>query len=166
MGVAFLLRKCAVAASSQKLFHRLGSDYYSAVNPKVSLENGFVVNFDARALPSSADVRSTVSPARITLQAHDSAASALDVNPHIRGCVVTGGTDKMVKVWDVNPGDESGEKRASLVTSRDLGVVSDFFPHYHPICCSTLLLMHILTSLGTFFLLLYTGQSLYGNVLT
>lgn len=87
---------------------------------QVSLENGIVLNFDVRALPSDLNLPS---PSRFMLAAHDGAASALDVNPHIRGCLVTGGTDKMVKVWNVN--DKSGGKRdVSLVNSRDLGVVS------------------------------------------
>ena len=86
---------------------------------QVSLENGHVLNFDARTL--SSDVKQ-VSPARFTLAAHEGAASAIDVNPHIRGCLATGGTDKMVKVWNIN-GTPDGKKDVSLVTSRDLGVV-------------------------------------------
>ena len=60
------------------------------------------------------------------LAAHGGAASALDVNPHVRGCIVTGGTDKMVKVWNITDrlGNKDGKKEVSLVTSRDLGVVS------------------------------------------
>ena len=80
-----------------------------------------MVNFDARTLSNDS---TTPAPTRFTLAAHDGAASALDVNPHIRGCIVTGGTDKLVKVWNVNE-SESGDKRdVTLVTSRDLGVVS------------------------------------------
>ncbi|KAG8825883.1 hypothetical protein FRC19_010278, partial [Serendipita sp. 401] len=71
----------------------------------VSLENGYVLNFDARTL-SSDPARS--SSTRFTLFAHDGAVSALDVNPHIPGCLVTGGTDKLVKIWNVN---ETGGKR-------------------------------------------------------
>lgn len=64
-------------------------------------------------------------PARFTLSAHDGAASGLDVNPHIRGCIATGGTDKMVKVWNI---DETGGKMdVSMVTSRDLGVVCPLY---------------------------------------
>ena len=90
---------------------------------QVSLENGIVLNFDARTLPSNLN---QASPSRFMLAAHDGAASALDVNPHIRGCLVTGGTDKMVKIWNVNDKTNSGnaKKEVSLVTSRDLGVVS------------------------------------------
>lgn len=85
----------------------------------MALENGLVLNFDARTLPSDL---SGASPARFTLSAHDGAVSGLDINPHIRGCLATGGTDKVVKVWNI---DEQPEKRAvSMVTSRDLGVVS------------------------------------------
>lgn len=84
-----------------------------------------MLNFDARTLPSNLN---DPSPARFTLSAHDGAASALDVNPHIRGCIVTGGADKMVKVWNVTDAEDDGGKRSvSLVTSRDLGVVSDSY---------------------------------------
>lgn len=85
----------------------------------VSLENGVVLNFDARALPSDLTLPS---PSRFMLAAHDGATSALDVNPHIPGCIVTGGTDKMVKVWNIN--DKNDKKEVSLVISRDLGIVS------------------------------------------
>jgi len=36
---------------------------------------------------------------------------------------VTGGTDKLVKVWNVVDEEEGGKRNVSLVTSRDLGVV-------------------------------------------
>jgi periodic tryptophan protein 1 len=87
------------------------------------LENGVVLSFDTRALPSDLSVPS---PSLFTLQAHNGACSALDVNPHIRGCIATGGTDKRVKVWNIIGGEEGGMKNrdVSLVTSRDLSVVS------------------------------------------
>ena len=85
------------------------------------MENGIVLNFDSRTLSSDLTVPS---PARFTLSAHDGAVSGLDVNPHIRGCIATGGTDKLVKVWNI---EEIGAKReVSMVTSRDLGVVRLF----------------------------------------
>ena len=87
---------------------------------KVSLENGLVLNFDARTLPS--DLKGP-SPARFTLAAHDGSTSSIDVNPHIKGCIVTGGTDKLVKVWNINDDEDNGKRTVSLVTSRDLGVV-------------------------------------------
>ncbi|KAH9953214.1 WD40 repeat-like protein [Lactifluus volemus] len=95
----------------------------------VSLENGMVVNFDARTLPSDL---TQPSPARFTIAAHDGAACALDVNPHIRGCLATAGTDKMVKIWNVQ-GDEVGEKRqVSLVAGRDLGLGEVFSTVWSP----------------------------------
>ncbi|KAJ7476146.1 WD40-repeat-containing domain protein, partial [Mycena latifolia] len=91
----------------------------------VSLENGLVLNFDVRTLPSDL---AQPSPARFTLAAHDGPASALDVNPHIRGCLATGGNDKLVKVWNVS--DEPAG--VSLVTSRDLGVGKVFSTVFSP----------------------------------
>ena len=96
----------------------------------MSLENGIVLNFDARTLPSDL---TKPSPARFMLAAHDGAASALDVNPHIRGCIVTGGTDKMVKVWNINDKSD-GKKDVSLAISRDLGVVRCFISSNHGPC--------------------------------
>jgi periodic tryptophan protein 1 len=96
----------------------------------VSLENGIVLNFDARTLPSDL---SQPSPARFTLSAHDGAVSALDVNPHIRGCLLTGGTDKLVKIWNIV--DNGSKRDVTLVTSRDLGVVS--WP-WAPFSCTVL----------------------------
>ncbi|KAI0648970.1 transducin family protein/WD-40 repeat family protein [Trametes meyenii] len=95
----------------------------------VSLENGLVLNFDARALPSDL---SAPSPSRFTLQAHDGAVSALDVNPHVRGILATGGTDKIVKVWNVTEDQDLGKRQVSLVTSRDLGVGKVFSTAWSP----------------------------------
>ncbi|KAF9448666.1 WD40 repeat-like protein [Macrolepiota fuliginosa MF-IS2] len=95
----------------------------------VSLENGLVLNFDARALPSSLD---QPSPARFTVSAHDGAVSSIDINPHIKGCIVTGGTDKMVKVWNVVDDEDLGKRNVSLVTSRDLGVGKVFSTTWSP----------------------------------
>ncbi|KAJ7285267.1 WD40-repeat-containing domain protein [Mycena rebaudengoi] len=95
----------------------------------VSLENGLVLNFDVRTLPSNLNLPS---PARFTLSAHDGAASALDVNPHIKGCIATGGNDKLVKVWNVLDSDAGGKSNVSLVTSRDLGVGKVFSAVFSP----------------------------------
>ncbi|TBU62809.1 transducin family protein/WD-40 repeat family protein [Dichomitus squalens] len=95
----------------------------------VSLENGLVLNFDARTLPSDL---SSPSPARFTVSAHDGAVSALDVNPHVRGVIATGGTDKIVKVWNVAEDQDSGKRQVSLVTSRDLGVGKVFSTAWSP----------------------------------
>ncbi|KAF8199722.1 WD40-repeat-containing domain protein [Pholiota molesta] len=94
----------------------------------VSLENGLVLNFDIRTLPSNLE---QPSPARFTLAAHDGPASSIDVNPHLRGCIATGGTDKLVKVWNVND-EENGKRSVSLVTSRDLGVGKVFSTVWSP----------------------------------
>ncbi|KAK2463411.1 hypothetical protein APHAL10511_004497 [Amanita phalloides] len=94
----------------------------------VSLENGLVLNFDARTLPSNI---SQPAPARFTLSAHDGATSALDVNPHIRGCIVTGGTDRLVKVWNITD-EATGRRNVSLATSRDLGIGKVFSAQFSP----------------------------------
>ncbi|KAH9949990.1 transducin family protein/WD-40 repeat family protein [Amylocystis lapponica] len=87
----------------------------------VSLENGLVLNFDARTLPSDLDAPS---PARFTLSAHDGAASSLDVNPSY--------ADKTVKVWNINEDADLGKREVSLVTSRDLGVGKVFSVAWSP----------------------------------
>lgn len=103
-------------------------------NLQVSLENGLILAYDSRTLPTGATPLkngqgslSTAQP-KYTLSAHDGPASALDINPHIRGCIVTGGMDKNVKVWNVldeeSEGVQGRKREISLVTSRDLGVVS------------------------------------------
>jgi len=94
----------------------------------VSLENGLVLNFDVRTLPSNLEQPSR---SRFTLQAHDGAVSSIDVNSHLKGCIVTGGTDKLVKVWNVND-EENGKRSVSLVTSRDLGVGKLFSTVWSP----------------------------------
>jgi len=94
----------------------------------VSLENGVVLNFDARTLPSNLK---SPSPSLFTLAAHDGAASALDVNPHISGCICTGGSDKMVKVWNVDSSAD-GNPRVSMVASRNLEVGKVFSAVFSP----------------------------------
>ena len=94
---------------------------------KVSLENGIVVNFDARTL--SSDVYSPSNPL-FTLSAHEDAVCGLAVNPHVRGCIATGGEDKMVKVWNVNEAGGGNKLNVSLVTSRDLEIVSHSFSRF------------------------------------
>ncbi|KAF8843716.1 WD40 repeat-like protein [Paxillus ammoniavirescens] len=94
----------------------------------VSLENGLVLNFDTRTLPT--DLKSP-SPSRFTVSAHDGAVSALDVSPLLRGCIVTGGTDKLVKVWNVNQA-EDGKPSVSMVASRDLEIGKVFSAVFSP----------------------------------
>lgn len=89
----------------------------------VSMENGLVQSYDSRMLSSAKDA--VVSKAVWTLAAHDSSVSSLDINTMIKGCIVTGGTDNMVKVWNVEEQD-GGKRHISLVAARDLGVVRLF----------------------------------------
>ena len=108
----------------------------------VSLENGLVLAYDSRTLPSSAEPLanglgslSTAQP-KYTLSAHDGPASALSVNPHIRGCIATGGMDKTVKIWNVMDEETEGiqgrKREISLVTSRDLGLGKVFTAKFSP----------------------------------
>ncbi|KAG2341813.1 WD40 repeat-like protein [Suillus weaverae] len=93
----------------------------------VSLENGLVLNFDARALPM--DMKSP-SPARFTLSAHDGAVSAFDVSPLLQGCICMGGMDKLVKLWNVDQ-TTGGKPAVSMVVSKDMEVVTVFLPDDH-----------------------------------
>lgn len=82
----------------------------------VSTETGLVLYFDVRN-PGQ------VSPI-FTLHAHDSAVSSLEINPSIQGCIVTGSTDKLVKVWDIK------DAKPSMVASRNLEAVRCLFIIY------------------------------------
>ena len=98
-----------------------------------------VVNFDARTLPSDLN---QPSPARFTIAAHDGATCAMDVNTHIRGCLATAGTDKMVKIWNVQgEGETGGKRQVSLVAGRDLGLVSSY-AHTSTTCGEVCLSLH------------------------
>jgi len=89
----------------------------------VSMENGTVQAFDSRMLAVAKEASSVQRGKSLwTLAAHDSSVSSLDINPLVKGCIVTGGTDNMVKVWNVAEQD-GGKRHISLVTARDLGVV-------------------------------------------
>ena len=57
----------------------------------------------------------------LTIAAHDGAAyDALDVDTDIRGCFATAGTDKMVKLWNVQGDGESGKRRVSFVAQGEV----------------------------------------------
>ncbi len=77
---------------------------------------------DTRKAPKSP----AASKAVWVLQAHDESISSLDINPVIPGFIVTGSTDKQVKLWNVQ---ESGP---SMVVSRDLGVGRVFSTSFAP----------------------------------
>jgi periodic tryptophan protein 1 len=61
-----------------------------------------------------------------TLQAHDKAVNAFDVNPIIPGFLVTGSADKQVKLWNITADGPS------MVVSRDLGVGQVFATSFAP----------------------------------
>jgi WD40 repeat protein len=90
---------------------------------QVSLENGLILAYDSRTLSTSG----AKAQPKYTLSAHDGAAAALDINPHIRGCIATGGMDKLVKIWNITDEETEGERgrkrEISLAASRDLGLV-------------------------------------------
>jgi periodic tryptophan protein 1 len=80
-------------------------------------------------LASAANAGST--KALWTLAAHDGSVSALDINVHMRGCFVTGGVDKTVKIWNATE-REQGKRDVGLVVSRDLGVGKVFSTSFCP----------------------------------
>lgn len=88
----------------------------------ISTENGVVHYHDARLAPASPAESKPV----WILQAHDESISSFDVNPAIPGFLVTGSTDKQVKLWNIQA---SGP---SMVVSRDLGVGKVFSTSFAP----------------------------------
>ena len=62
------------------------------------------------------------------LQAHDAGISTFDVSPTHPGLIVTGSTDKLVKLWHVAPSQQG----PSLVLSRDLDLGKIFSTQFGP----------------------------------
>jgi periodic tryptophan protein 1 len=89
----------------------------------VTTEAGTVQYFDARDPPKSHE---KPSKAVWTLQAHDSAVSAFDINPIVAGYLVTGSEDKRVKLWDVQ------NNKPNMVISRNLDVGRIFSAQFAP----------------------------------
>ena len=83
----------------------------------VSTEDGIVKCFD---------VKNGGPEAVFTLHAHDGAVSALDINPHLPGCLVTGSSDKNVKVWSLK------DDKPHCIVSRDVGVGKVFAAAFSP----------------------------------
>lgn len=94
----------------------------------VALETGIVQGFDARKLSSTL----TADSAQFTLVAHDAACTTLDVSPHIPGCILTGGTDRQVKLWSIDDEDADKPRSINLVTSRDMDVGKVFTASFSP----------------------------------
>lgn len=88
-------------------------DPHNPTNFYLAMENGMVQYYDVRVVANGAGGK-----AIFTLQAHDGAVSALDVNPVVPNCIATGSTDKLVKVWNTT------DNRPSMVASRNFELVS------------------------------------------
>ncbi|MCJ1411583.1 hypothetical protein MMC19_005673 [Ptychographa xylographoides] len=88
----------------------------------ITTENGIIHYHDARVVPSTPEASSPV----WKLHAHDESISSFDINPIIPGFLVTGSTDKEVKLWNVQP---SGP---SMVVSRNIGVGKVFSTTFAP----------------------------------
>lgn len=74
----------------------------------VTTDAGMVYRFDVRNVPATpADSKPVWS-----LQAHDSSISSFDINPTVPGFLVTGSTDKQVKLWSVQ------DNKPTMVVSR------------------------------------------------
>ncbi|OCT45048.1 putative WD repeat-containing protein C17D11.16 [Cladophialophora carrionii] len=89
----------------------------------VTTEAGTVHYFDARVVPSSHD---KPSKPVWTLQAHDGAVSAFDINPTVPGLLATGSDDKKVKLWNVQ------DNKPNMVISRNLDVGRIFATQFAP----------------------------------
>lgn len=89
-------------------------DPHHPTNFYAGTEDGVVQYFDVRAAENGVGTKPI-----FTLQAHDGAVSALDVNPHFPGCIATGSTDNKVKVWNTT------DNKPSMVTSRNFELVRE-----------------------------------------
>ncbi|KAF3913585.1 Doublecoronin [Dactylellina cionopaga] len=83
----------------------------------VSTDSGNLHLHDARTIPSSLSSTKPV----WTLQAHSSSLTTFDVNPLIPGFIVTGSTDKSVKIWNVE------NNKPSMVITREFDDVGKVF---------------------------------------
>ncbi|KAJ2959691.1 hypothetical protein NQZ79_g4861 [Umbelopsis isabellina] len=87
-------------------------DPHNPTNYYVATEDGLIRYFDVR----SNQGQGVGGQALYTLHAHDDAVSSFDVNPLVPGCIVTGSTDKSIKIWDTS------DNKPRMVTSRNLSV--------------------------------------------
>ncbi|OAV94649.1 hypothetical protein PTTG_05147 [Puccinia triticina 1-1 BBBD Race 1] len=104
-------------------------DPFSPLSFVATLDNGLIQAFDSRMLSQFSPAKKAAKPLW-TLAAHDSSVSAFDLSPVIPGLLVSGGLDKMVKVWNLE--DKAGSPSLSMVVSRDLGVGKVFSVGFCP----------------------------------
>ncbi|KAJ5683531.1 hypothetical protein N7462_006696 [Penicillium macrosclerotiorum] len=88
----------------------------------VTTDGGMVYRYDVRNAPATPAQSKPV----WSLQAHDSSVSSFDINPLIPGFLVTGSTDKEVKLWNVE------NDKPSMVVSRKLDVGKVFSTSFAP----------------------------------
>ncbi|KAJ5819903.1 rRNA processing protein Pwp1 [Penicillium riverlandense] len=88
----------------------------------VTTDGGMVYRYDVRNIPATPAESKPV----WSLQAHDSSVSSFDINSSIPGFLVTGSTDKQVKLWNVE------DNKPSLVVSRKFDVGKVFSTSFAP----------------------------------
>lgn len=88
----------------------------------VTTDAGMVYRFDVRNVPNNPQESKPV----WSLQAHDSSVSSFDINPSVPGFIVTGSTDKEVKVWNIT------DNKPSMVVSRKPDVGKIFSTTFAP----------------------------------
>lgn len=88
----------------------------------VTTDAGMVYRFDVRNVPATPQDSKPV----WSLQAHDSSVSSFDINPTIPGFIVTGSTDKQVKLWNVE------DNKPSMVVMRKPEVGKIFSTTFAP----------------------------------
>ncbi|KKK18777.1 hypothetical protein ARAM_004296 [Aspergillus rambellii] len=88
----------------------------------VTTDGGMVYRYDVRNVPATPKESKPV----WSLQAHDSSVSAFDINASIPGFLVTGSTDKQVKLWNIE------NDKPSMVVSRKLEVGKVFSTTFAP----------------------------------
>ncbi|KAJ5565708.1 RRNA processing protein Pwp1 [Penicillium sp. DV-2018c] len=88
----------------------------------VTTDGGMVYRYDMRNVPSTPAESKPV----WSLQAHDASVSSFDINRSVPGFLVTGSTDKQVKLWNVE------NDKPNLVVTRKLEVGKVFSTSFAP----------------------------------
>ncbi|CDR99616.1 hypothetical protein [Sporisorium scitamineum] len=111
---------------------QIGSDVESVVwNGWSASSSSFLCSLES-GIAQSFDIRSPTA-AQWTLQAHDTAATSVDISPHIPGCILTASSDRSVKLWNLSSETQSSSPNAiNLVLSRDLGLGKIFAAKFSP----------------------------------